>query len=159
MQLLAADQVLERGVLRPGAQPRLDPRRLALDRRLAVAGLQPEHPPSFWREYHDLRVLSPACWHDSPGDRVPPPAPCRGVSGAGPACRGVVTLPPTSVERVRDRRRARALAQRLQAVGLLKRAQHPVVRDPLAVLACLDVRAGEDRGDLVARAPVVLVPG
>src|SRR5205085_3516972 len=28
VQLLAADQVLERGVLRPRAQPRLDPRRL-----------------------------------------------------------------------------------------------------------------------------------
>src|SRR5580693_8008017 len=52
VQAIAPDQLLERGVLGPGAQPGLDPRRLALDRRPAVARLQPEHAASFGCEYH-----------------------------------------------------------------------------------------------------------
>src|SRR5487761_331530 len=66
--------------------------------------------------------------------------------------------PGGSAEDVGDRCRDSAGAERLQAVGLLDRAQHVVVSDLLAVPAGLDVRAGEDRHDLVACTPVVLVP-
>src|ERR1035441_8871878 len=59
VQALAADQVLELGVRRSGAEPGLDPRRLALDRDLAVAGLEAEHAAAFWCEYHPSRVCCP----------------------------------------------------------------------------------------------------
>src|SRR5215472_16692563 len=52
VQPLAPDELLQRGVLGPGAQPGLDPGGLALDRRLAVAGLEPQHPAPFRCEYH-----------------------------------------------------------------------------------------------------------
>src|SRR6266571_3756489 len=58
VQAVAAHQLLQLGVLRPGAQPGLDPRGLPLDRGLAVARLQAQHPPSVRCEYHvpSLRV-------------------------------------------------------------------------------------------------------
>src|SRR3954447_9521288 len=43
VQAFARDQALECGVLRPGAQPRLDPRRLLLDRRRGVTHLEAKH--------------------------------------------------------------------------------------------------------------------
>src|SRR5206468_1366510 len=48
VQALAPDQALELGVFRTHPRPRLDPRRLALDRRLRVAHLEPEQPAAVW---------------------------------------------------------------------------------------------------------------
>ena len=56
VQAPAPDQGLQLGVSRPGPQPGLDPRRLTLDRDLAVAGLQTEHPPALRCQYHPSRV-------------------------------------------------------------------------------------------------------
>src|SRR6266566_1694664 len=56
VQAFAPDQRLQLRVGRPGAQPGLDPRRLPLDRDLAVAGFEAEHAPAFGCEYHPSRV-------------------------------------------------------------------------------------------------------
>ena len=56
VQAFAADERFQFGVGRSGAQPGLDPRRLPLDRDLAVAGLEAEHAPAFGCEYHPSRV-------------------------------------------------------------------------------------------------------
>src|SRR5579859_1564755 len=65
----------------------------------------------------------------------------------------------SAAEHVCDRGGGRAGARVGQAVSLLDRAQHVVVVDFLAVPAGLDVRTGEDRGDVVACCLVVGVPG
>src|SRR5262249_20261302 len=52
VQALAPDQLLQLGVLRAHPQPGLDPGRLALDRNLAVARLDPQQPPFSWCQYH-----------------------------------------------------------------------------------------------------------
>src|SRR5207248_6923791 len=46
VQPLATNEVLEGGVVRPGAQPGLDPRRLLLDRGRRVARLEAQQPAS-----------------------------------------------------------------------------------------------------------------
>src|SRR5262249_61859251 len=56
VQPLAADQVLQGGVFRAGPQPGLDPRRLAFDRDLTVAGFDAEQPAPLGCEYHGSRV-------------------------------------------------------------------------------------------------------
>src|ERR1035441_10547509 len=56
VQAFAPHQLLQLGVLRPGAQPGLDPRGLALDGRLAVADLKPQEAAFFGSEYHCSRV-------------------------------------------------------------------------------------------------------
>src|SRR5204863_2399232 len=56
VQALAPHQVLQLGVFRAGPHPGLDPRRLALDGRLAVAGLQAAQPAALRCAYHGARV-------------------------------------------------------------------------------------------------------
>src|SRR4029077_11085320 len=56
VQSFAPDERLQLGVGWPGAQPGLDPRRLPLDRDLAVAGLEAEHASAFGCEYHPSSV-------------------------------------------------------------------------------------------------------
>ena len=58
----------------PCAEPGLDPRRLPLDRDLAVPGLEAEHAPSLGCEYHPFRV----CQRLANGTAA-------GASGRGPA--------------------------------------------------------------------------
>src|SRR5262249_20978136 len=60
VQPLAPDQRLQFGVLGAGAQPGPDPRRLALDRGLRVANLQPQQPASLWRDRHPTSVPTTA---------------------------------------------------------------------------------------------------
>src|SRR5215470_7876921 len=56
MQAPASHQALQLAIFRAGPQPDLDPRRLTLDGRLAVAGLETEQPAAFGCEYHGSRV-------------------------------------------------------------------------------------------------------
>src|SRR3981081_4292242 len=76
VQALAPHELLHRGVLGPGAHPGLDPRGLALDRRLAVACLEPQHPASFGCEYHVSSVWqSVEAWDTCRGGFTPRRAP------------------------------------------------------------------------------------
>src|SRR4029077_9636725 len=56
VQAFAPNQRFQFRVGRSGAQPGLDPRRLPLDRDLAVTGLEAEHASAFGCEYHPSRV-------------------------------------------------------------------------------------------------------
>src|SRR5690606_7180863 len=52
VQTLALHESLELGVLRAHGRASLDPLGLLLDRRRGVAGLDPQHAPSFWCDRH-----------------------------------------------------------------------------------------------------------
>jgi hypothetical protein len=52
VQAFALDQATQLGVLRAHLGLDLDPRRLALDRRLGVARLDAQQTPSLWRDGH-----------------------------------------------------------------------------------------------------------
>src|SRR5262249_18515712 len=67
VQPLATDQVLQRGIFRASPQPGLDPRRLAFDRDLTVAGFDTEEPAPLGCEYHGSRVRLPARGHSAAG--------------------------------------------------------------------------------------------
>src|SRR5262249_47243933 len=56
VQPLAPDQLLESGIFRSSPQPGLDPRGLAFDRDLTVAGFDAEQPAPLGCEYHGSRV-------------------------------------------------------------------------------------------------------
>src|SRR5438552_2744432 len=68
VQALASHQALQLAIFRAGPQPGLDPRRLTLDGRLAVAGFETEQPAAFGCEYHGSRVR-PAPWVTAPSQR------------------------------------------------------------------------------------------
>src|SRR3954451_2256773 len=57
VQAFPLHQRLQLGVLRPGAQPRLDPRRLLLDRHRCIADLEPQHATTIGRDTHDVTTL------------------------------------------------------------------------------------------------------
>src|SRR4051795_9613352 len=57
VQAFTLHERLQLGVLRPGAQPRLDPRRLLLDRHRCIADLEPQHATTIGRDTHDVTTL------------------------------------------------------------------------------------------------------
>src|SRR5262249_57535579 len=56
VEALAPDQLFESGIFRSSPQPGLDPRGLAFDRDLTVAGFDAEQPAPLGCEYHGSRV-------------------------------------------------------------------------------------------------------
>src|SRR3954469_20116952 len=57
VQAFPLHQRLQLGVFRPGAQSRLDPRRLLLDRHRCIADLEPQHATTIGRDTHDVTTL------------------------------------------------------------------------------------------------------
>ena len=67
VQPLVLHQLLQRRVLRPGADTGLDPRRLLLDRDRGVPGLDTEHPAAVRSESHDGHGTPPTSVRAVPG--------------------------------------------------------------------------------------------